>query len=198
MVSNAELAAVAAELDGHWWKAATTLELIELSQVAPRAMAGLGGPLNEQAARVRRRIGLRVRLGFAHEDCIGERVLDRSFLVRRDSGQIENQHCDCLTQTLDGLPDDEAADKSDVRKAARQLHKRLRPPRKRKPKPTPGMPAEAAQFAPAASKAPEATPAPELVTETATRRDVRPRYRAVKRTPKWFDPPSESIISKIF
>jgi len=198
MVSNAQLAAVAAELDGKWWKAATRLELIELSQIAPGALAGLGGPLNDQAARVRRRIGLRVRLGFAHEDCIGERVLDRSFLVKRDSGRIENQRCDCLTQTLDALPDEEAADKGDVRKVARQLHKRLRPPRKRKPKPTPTVPAEAAQFAPTASEAPGATPAPELVTETPTRRDVRPRFRTVRRTPRWYDPPSESIIDKVF
>jgi hypothetical protein len=101
-----------------------------------------------------RRTRLRTRLGLPASDCAARKP---------------NPDCSCLTTTLDELGE-HAIDREAVLAAARKRHAPRRPIRHHRPKPN----RPPRTVPPVTVKPP---PAAELVTETATRRDVRPRFR---------------------
>jgi hypothetical protein len=130
------------------------------------------GPLPAEPkvlARLARRVERRRRLGLPKKDCAARRVVES---------------CDCLGATLDEI--DENAGKREVLAAARKLH-RARHPRF-KPVPTPPKAEREA-----ARPKPKPPPRREPVTETPTK-----PARVVKHFPRWFDPPTRSILDRKF
>jgi hypothetical protein len=160
------------------------INLLELTEQAERERNGEPVPQlpfdPEALATLSAPVRLRSDLGLPRSECV---VPDPP---------PEADHCECLSETLDGSA--ETLTRAGVIKVARQAHKERWDFLKRKPKSRP-QPPQPRQLSDRASKpAPgAAAPSRELVTETRTR-----PFRVVKRTPKWFEPPSQSIIDRQF
>jgi hypothetical protein len=127
-------------------------------------------PDREAIENVRARVRRRRRLGLPHVDCL-----------------VEGCSCGSLASALDEL--DEDATKRKILAYARRTHKARNPVFA--PVPMPPVQAEP----PVAPKRPTTppTPIPAAVTETPTK-----PARVVKHFPRWYDPPSTSIIDRQF
>jgi hypothetical protein len=104
----------------------------------------------------------------------------------------EASHCVCLREAVDAaIASGQPMTRDEVMKAARKAHAGRWAWLKRRPKPRPEPPAPEPRLEPRPKFVPK--PRPEIVTETPTR-----PVRVVKRTPKWFDPPSRDIRDMTF
>jgi hypothetical protein len=129
----------------------------------------------EAVEQVRARIRRRRQLSLPHRECVVE------------DSPPEASHCICLAETIDALAESgETRTRAEVLKAAREAHAERWAWLKRKPKPRPQPPAPEPRLEPRRRLVPR--PRPETVTETNTR-----PVRVIKRSPRWYDPPSRDI-----
>lgn len=162
--------------------------LTELARIADSENVEEEPPLAYEPAAlaaVTARIAMRQELKLPARECV------------RRKPKREASHCVCLREAVDAaIASGQPLTRDEVLKAARQAHnerwawlKRTSKSRPRPPAPQPRQLSDrASKPAPGA-----AAPSRELVTETRTR-----PFRVVKRTPKWFEPPSQSIIDRQF
>jgi hypothetical protein len=136
--------------------AAAALEQDWLNLATLTELENLEAELTEPVADlIFSRIRLRAQLGLPANDCAARRP---------------NPDCTCLTEALNELATGEPPTGDGVRKLAKKRHKRRQPLRVQRLSPAKPEPPSIAQIEPAPA------PLPPL-TETPTRRDVKPRFR---------------------
>jgi hypothetical protein len=138
-------------------------------------------------AEVAARIELRRELRLPSRECA----------VRRPPS--EATYCLCLSEAIDAaIASGQPTTRDEVLKAARQEHAERWAWLKREPKPRPeppALPARALGEVPPQERPPAPIPAPvpEVVHETPTK-----PAKVVKHFPRWYDPPTRSILDMKF
>jgi hypothetical protein len=156
-------------------------ELEEAATDSERGWLVLGRKGLCDASRLVARIRLRASLGFPRHGC-----------VKDDEG------CGCLDEALDAaLESGASVGRDEILKAAEAAHaERVA----RRPAPLPPLPEPAAVVAEEANSAVLAASDEDVATpasEPPLRREPEPeKFRVVRRTRKWFDPPSGVLDRK--